>query len=326
MKKHRFLALTLLFTVSGCASISETFDVGEFHTQEFTDNYYRIIPAKYKQESRYTTVKHDINDFVTSFSYPTSSSAFDSMILSDIENNDMTLQEAVDLYGNEAARNLKLENFTSQTAFENAQKEAMKTSSNASWFHYANNNALAKGDFGPGVNDAFKKGIFSKLTDALILCDGTGSLVRIQIDENGMGQEFSHELIDYRNFVISLRGATNIDYAKEGIIRSENSKAKVEVEISFYIEKSTTSQAFKHSLNYTIDQLESDNNALVTISHFDLTKALPPATLKRVSGLSVNYKLLEHQYLKKDGVVNEEAEEEFAIMLYEIMLPHSSWR
>ena len=91
------------------------------------------------------------------------------------------------------------------------------------------NNNLSVSAGNEKVKSSFKKGYFSKLTDGLILCDGTGSLVRMQIDENGIGQVFDHELIYYRNFILSARGGTDVDYTGMERVRT----AKVEFNISF---------------------------------------------------------------------------------------------
>ncbi|HOH95388.1 MAG TPA: hypothetical protein PK612_04440, partial [Bacilli bacterium] len=63
-----------------------------------------------------------------------------------------------------------------------------------------------------------------------------------------------------------------------------------------------------------------------SIISFDLREVLGAETLKRVNGLMISYELLEHEFLKPGGVLDTSLNEEFALMLYEVMLPYSSWR
>lgn len=42
--------------------------------------------------------------------------------------------------------------------------------------------------------------------------------------------------------------------------------------------------------------------------------------------MTINYELLDHDYLMPGGVKNDTTDYEFALMLYEVMFPYSVWR
>lgn len=326
MKKIKYgLLLVGLLTITGCAAVNETFDVNQFHTQEFKENYYHFIPEKYLNDEQYTETIYDLTDKVI-LSTPYES-AYNNIILSDITSQNITLQQAVELYGDENVKKIKVEDYAGNEAgYVLAVNEALADPMNieASWFNYARHNSLTAKYLGESVSKSFKQGIFSKLTDTLIVCNGSGPLVRIQIDEKGMGQIFDHELIDYQNFIISARGGTNVNYSELGIpfVRY----AKVKMNISFFIEKSTTSPALKHTISYVVPEMNVDNNSITTVMKMDLSALLPASALKRVSGMTISYELLEHDYLMPGGVKDSSLDYEFSMMLYEVMFPYSSWR
>lgn len=322
LNKRLGLLLVAVATLSGCQAVSETFDKNIFHTQDFLDNYYRIIPERYKRDN-YEVITYEVSDKVllssTYISYKPVS-AFEPIILDDIENNRITLQKVVEKYGDDDVKNIKRSSYSSDEEYTSAIIEAMRVSKNVTWREYATENSLT-GSSNPVINESFKKGIFSKLTDAIIVCDGSGSLVRMQIDEAGMGQVFAHELINYNNLVLIARGGTNIVH--QGVrIKS----SKIEFNVSFYIEKSTTNAAQKHEFKYVIDDFGVDNNSETNVMKINLNE-IAGDKLKRASGITISYKLLEHDILMPGGnppIVP--SDDVFAVMLYEFMLPFSSWR
>lgn len=331
MKANKILLLLGMVTLlTGCTLVGETYEQGEFHTQDFSLNYYRNMPARFLSGD-YIEEVYTITDQVNLAQPFTNAFTLDAMV-SDVAAEDITLDETIELYGNDSAKAINKADYTLPSgelseAYYAAVTEALSKSANATWYNYAKHNNLSVSGGNESVKSSFKKGYFSKLTDGLILCDGTGSLVRMQIDENGIGQVFDHELISYRNFVISARGGTDVDYSQIDGVSTVRS-AKVEFNISFYIEKSTTpnSKGKKITLNYVVDKLQTDDSGTTSVMSFDLTKVLPAAdTLKRVSGMSIDYKLLSHDYLMPGGVKDEAVDGEFALMLYEVMLPFSSW-
>lgn len=327
MKPNKLIPLFGVVSIlTGCTLVGETYEAGEFHTQDFSQNYYRNVPARFLNGD-YVEVVYDLNGKVNT-AQPFDNAYIDIM-LGDIYNQDVTIDETIALYGNDTAKKINKNDYLLPSGelsvnYFNTVSEELNKSGSAYWYDYARHNNLSVSAGNDKIKDSFKKGYFSKLTDGLIRCDGTGPLVRMQLDENGVGQVFDHELISYRNFILSARGGTNIDYLPSKRITT----AKVEFNISFYIEKSTTpnSKGKKITLNYIIDELQTDDSGTTTVMYFNLMEVLPAEILKRVSGMSIDYKLLSHAYLMPGGVKDESVDGEFALMLYEVMLPFSSWR
>ncbi|OQC10530.1 MAG: hypothetical protein BWX74_00603 [Tenericutes bacterium ADurb.Bin087] len=326
MKKSKWMALLIsALTLTGCKAVTETFEKGSFNTQVFSENYYTKIPERYVT-GNYNETIYDISERIR-INQPLDN-AFDGAIRHDLISQNLSLAEAIELYGDAATKALKKEDYPSEIEYMEAIFNGLSSAQNdyASWINYATNNNLVKGRYSKAIQESFKRGVFSKLTDGIIKCDGSGPKVRMQINEQGMGQTFEHELISYDQFVLSARGGTSVDYGKYGVARV--TKAKVKVNISFFIEKSTTNIASKHTVTFVVPEMHSDNEAIIftSIISFNLREVIGAETLKRVNGIMINYELLEHDFLKPGGVLNETVDEEFALMLYEIMLPYSSWR
>lgn len=324
MKHKRFIFLfAALFALSGCQAVSETFDRNDFHSNDFSANYYTDIPARYIN-NEYDEKEPRIADFYND--HGTFSNIYEPLIKSDINANVLSLSDAVKFYGDENAKTL-----LNEGKDESLIEEALKTSPKATIIEYAKHNNLStqqsKSD---QVSESFRRGVFSKLTDGNVWCGGLGTKSRMQINEKGIGQVFAHELIAYRNLIISLRGGTNIDYEELRIPRV--SSAKINLHISFYIEKSSTHNATKYTLTIPINDLQVDNNMLTNNISLNLfSYFIDPAAgieamhlLKRVSGITISFDLVEHAIIKPIGEEKND-EHEFAVMLYEIMLPYSTW-
>ena len=81
----------------------------------------------------------------------------------------------------------------------------MKDPAAAGYGYGPSNNLIA-------VDDAFARGFLSRLYDGRIHCDGiTYAQTRVQIDGSGYGTLFPKEMMSYRYFALSLRGADETD-------------------------------------------------------------------------------------------------------------------
>lgn len=320
MKRNKLILLVGLFALTGCNAVREVFDQGEFHTNEFLDNYYSHIPTKYR-DGLYNETVLEISDKVL---FSTPFARIDNMLLEDIKRGYLDVETAAKTFGDETVKNIKRSDYNSETSYFDALLTGLNHSRNVTWYEYAKYNSLSTTNFGnPKINDSFKRGVFSKLTDTLILCDGSGSLVRMQVAESGMGEQFDYELTRYNNLVFTARGGTNVDYAAIGETRV--TRAKVRFNLSFYIEESSTKQKSKYTLSFVAPELHVDDNSITSVMKIDLATLFPNNELSRVNGMTLNYELLEHDFIKPlGGEVNEDYE--FAMMLYEVMLPYSLWQ
>jgi len=319
-----FIALML---TSCKGAVNEVYGLGEFHTQEFLDNYFRTFPDALKA-SKYTgnetTFTLNASQFTQARAYQ---NAYNDAIMKDLGKGLITLDDLVEDYGDDSVIAIKMSDYPSETAYLNALMAAMNTSSKTSWINYADVNKLTAQNYGnEAINDSFKKGMFSKLTEGLLACDGSGPLVRMQIDEAGFGKQFDFELVDYHVLTLALRGGSNIPYHELGVSRIPT--AKIKLNVSFYVEESASNAARKVSFTFPIDDLRTDDNAQTNIIQLyfeDVMNEEEFALLKRTNALSISYELLEHDLIKPEGVDNPANDYAFAVMMYEIMLPYSNW-
>ncbi|HZJ89315.1 MAG TPA: hypothetical protein VFD05_01345 [Bacilli bacterium] len=326
-KKRLITLMTILFTLTGCKAVQETFDRNAFHSNDFSGNYYSSMPARY-QENNY--LEKGPNFPPAYAEYSPFQNVYDEIISRDVDSKRISFADAVKMYGNNLAQELQKDG-----APKAEVEEELRKSENATFYKYAKLNSLSDAAYlDESVRESFKRGVFSKLTDGDVTCRGDGALSRVQITEAGFGKTFDHELISYRHLYISLRGGTDISNEalyELGIPRP--TRAKIILNVDFYIEKSTTNVATKYRLALPIDNLYVDNNALVNIISVDLSYLfiilddtdVPKNGLTRTSGIAFSFELVEHDVIKPLGEAKND-DYQFAVMLYEVMLPNSSWR
>lgn len=310
------------------AAVAEVYDRGEFHTQDFENNYFTTFPETLKSN------KYDINHTMISLNNLQFSQsrvyqkAYNQAIMKDLQKGYLTLAELIANYGDDNVKAIKEADYPpGDIQYINAITQAMEQSTKTSWNDYSRVNSLAAQEYGnTAINDFFKKGMFSKMTDGLLACDGSGPLVRMQINEQGFAKQFDYELIDYKVLTLSLRGGTNIPYHEISTPRIPT--ANINLTVSFYVEESVSNQARKVSFVFPIEDLRTDDNAQTNIIHLyfaDVMTAEQLALIKRANAMSVSYELVEHDLIKPDGIDNPLNDYEFAVMMYEIMLPYSTW-
>ncbi len=324
----RLLVLPLLgLMLTSCQSaVEEVYEVGEFHTQEFLDNYFKEFPQdlksdKYQDNHQVFTLSP--SDFSQGRVYE---KAYNDAIMKDLNHGLISFDQLIDYFGDDDVKAIKESDYPSDTAYLNALTTAMGNSTKTLWTDYARvNNLVDQPHANPAISEYFKRGLFSKMTDGLLACDGSGPLVRTQIDEQGFGKKFDYELVDYEALTLSLRGGTNIPYHTMDVSRVPS--AKINLTVSFYIEESASNDARQVSFVFPIDDLRTDDNAQTNVIHlyFDEVMTTEELTLlKRTNAMSVSFELVEHDLLKPGGIDSGE-DYEFAVMMYEIMLPYSKW-
>ena len=75
---------------------------------------------------------------------------------------------------------------------------------------------------------------------------------------------------------------------------------------------------------FPIEDLRTDDNAQTNIIQLyfeDVMSEEELPLLKRANAMSVSYELLDHEMIRPGGVDNPENDYEFAVMMYEVMLP-----
>lgn len=171
------------------------------------------------------------------------------------------------------------------------------------------------------VDESFKYGYLSKLYDGEMFCNGRFQLSRVQVDEDGFATLFNKEIYTYDYFAMNFKCAANFD--DNTPIGSHSSH--IELTISFYI---------RNGINFievpiVIDTDDIPTNAVETNSPrtyifltFDLhNSSFRNIDFTRLCGYSISYEYISDEVLDN----NKDKESEYALMLYEVLFPNSTW-
>jgi hypothetical protein len=169
------------------------------------------------------------------------------------------------------------------------------------------------------IDDSFADGFLSRLYDGRLKCDGYYANSRVQLKESGYATLFSKELTSYNYFAMSFRGGTDYDHSG-----NETHYSQLDVTITFYVYDSSNDLYTPYVFNLLdMDDVFTDSggsNVVLKGFYFDTVLGENADILKRTSAMSITYHV-DSCYAWDLG--NEEAN--FAMMLYEILLPGSTW-
>lgn len=174
--------------------------------------------------------------------------------------------------------------------------------------------------------DKFSYGYLSKLYDGRLRCDGLTTRSRVQINKTGYGTFFPKEYRGSESFAFALRGGTTINYATEQArIRS----AKIDATFKFYIRQEGTNIYDRVDLVFNNLQISSDNGGNTTFVEVPFTES----TVEKLYGAdAMSFEFVLSDLTQYDGYNitddfndPDKEKEHFSVMLYEILLPGSSW-
>lgn len=176
------------------------------------------------------------------------------------------------------------------------------------------------------IDDAFARGFLSRLYDGRVHCDGiTYAQTRVQIDGSGYGALFPKEMMSYRYFALSLRGAD----------QSENHgfDMNVNVNVTFYVYDYNQSLYVPYLFQMRNFPIMTNSGGRSTIIGFYFSGVMGAdvTLLRRASAMSVTFELGDEpvagDYANYTIDRNDQTEgkEHFALMLYEVLLPKSTW-
>lgn len=185
------------------------------------------------------------------------------------------------------------------------------------------------------TNQSFSYGYLSKLYDGRVRCEGKYQLSRVQLDKHGYATFFPKQLVDYSYLGISLRGATDFD--NSGPVDSPyQGEVVIDLHVSFYIANPNSEKYKKVTFNFIDAAIPCDNSGSTYLITLYLTNenAIDGEThrsyrydLFDATAMSMSYEL---KTFKAGYDVSDDADEEkdhhFAVMLYEVLMPNSSWQ
>lgn len=191
------------------------------------------------------------------------------------------------------------------------------------------------------IDKSFANGYLSKLYDGRVRCDGYYQLSRVQLTESGYSSFFPKELVSAKYFGMSLFNKTtaNANTAYRGCYLN------MDLTISFYQHTSVNNQYNKYTVKInSIDiPINTGGSASLLLFYFeDIFGSDYSSKLEGVTAMSFSYK--KNSILAKDEVSQKELISDLekygepstnkdeksithsAMMLYEVLLPDSSWR
>lgn len=163
------------------------------------------------------------------------------------------------------------------------------------------------------IDNSFAYGYLSKLYDGRISCGGLYQKSRVQLDKTGYATFFPKQLKSASVFYMALRGGTTCE-------KPLRANLIVDYEVTFYIHI-TNSDAYDKVV-YKLNDVQTitDFGGDTRLYSFSLTESIKDAV-----AMSITYSLKDTSHPEITDDYKDEEKEHFAIMLYEILLPNSTW-
>jgi hypothetical protein len=287
-KKAAFaLLFTFAFVLTGCMNdVAELYEGHAYDTGVFSENYYSIWNDSLKNSVAPVAKTYDV----------TAANSFQ------IEQD----SDFAQLWSPDGFADGKAEPYYSY--FADTPHE------DAGYGYGPSNNLIA-------VDDAFARGFLSRLYDGRIHCDGiTYAQTRVQIDGSGYGTLFPKEMMSYRYFALSLRGAdesSNYDFAMD-----------VNINLTFYVYNHDSALYVPYLFQMKNFPIMTNSGGRTTIIGFYFAGVMGADVnlIRRASGMSITFSLEgDYEDYTIDREDTTEGKEHFALMLYEVLLPKSTW-
>lgn len=183
---------------------------------------------------------------------------------------------------------------------------------------YGRHNNLSK------INEAFAYGYISKLYDGRVRCESLYQKSRVQIDKHGYATFFPKQLTSYKYFAFSLRGGTDF----ENPLRKD---VYINVHVNFFKPIINSNKYDLVTFNFNNVVIPCDKGGNTNLVSLYLTETILGETIYKYSSLegttamSFSFELVtEIDTLSDDK--DAETDHHFAVMLYEVLLPKSTWR
>jgi hypothetical protein len=180
------------------------------------------------------------------------------------------------------------------------------------------------------IDSSFSYGILSKLYNGQIRCDAWNSYAYLELDETGYGAMFPKELTSSKYFGMVVRGGSN---TPDGTGRLTD----FNITVNFYKHPYTTNVYEKYSFTFPLVRLETNISAEFTalVGFYWSDFGFDP---KGIVGMSMTYSVpTDGDFVSATDPAAARAEYPtysnmgethdyyICLMLYEIMLPDSTW-
>lgn len=180
------------------------------------------------------------------------------------------------------------------------------------------------------IDTSFAYGYLSKLYDGRVRCEGKYQLSRVQLDKTGYSTFFPKRLENFKYFAFSLRGAT--DYYVDNKPSPLTKDCRLDIHINFY--KHIANSSEYNVVNFNLQNVAipcdagGDTDLIVVYLADDINeKERQPIydDLTDTVAMSFTFELkTTNPELSDDS--KADSPYHFAVMLYEVLFPKSSWR
>ncbi len=196
------------------------------------------------------------------------------------------------------------------------------------------------------VDDSFNYGYQSKLFDGQMVCGGQNGrpeyayqLGRVQINRNGFSIRFSKESTDLHYFALNFKASTDNTkkcYPVDGTTLATTDtqlfhNSKINLTITLYNKTLNGIEGYPFSLDVEFDNKHTNDGHYYTFIAFDLEDY----ELSRLVGVSLEFTVLEDALISyNEGKTYIEGGEtknvdltidDYALFLYELFFPYTSW-
>ncbi len=171
------------------------------------------------------------------------------------------------------------------------------------------------------IDPVFLNGYLSKLYDGRVWCEGYYAKSRVQLDEDGFSTIFMKELIDFNLFALCARGGTDCE-------RSFTQMPTINFTLTLYNYDYNLNQYNAYVFNSGDFQLVTNAGGDTQLISFYFDEILSPsqlANLTRIKGMELTYQLVSSEYEDLTSDMNNQNKAHFALMLYEVLIPDSTW-
>ena len=299
MRKTKYLFLLPLVVITSCGySTSYLVEGNKYVSSVFKENYYTHWDDELKS-ARKKEVKDVTNDaYIYDYSYFEGSTLYNFGV---IDPNYFDKDPGVDEYGND---------FKMISA-----------------------------------DDSFRYGYQSKLFDGQMVCGAQNArpefayqMGRVQIKESGFSARFSKESDELQYFALQFKASTDNTreyYLVNGdVYKKQNDvdlfhNSEIKLTVTLYLKDGQDIVAYPFNIDVELDNKTTNNGHQYTFVAFDLTRYKTDSfSFTRVVGVSLNYQVISDDlidYNKDVKGVEDISYDDYALFLYEMFMPYTSW-
>ncbi|MCQ3034767.1 MAG: hypothetical protein MJ248_00865 [Bacilli bacterium] len=174
------------------------------------------------------------------------------------------------------------------------------------------------------IDKSFAYGYLSKLYDGRIQCDGYYQRSRVQMNDKGYGTSFPKQLENAKYIALAMRGGTTCS-------RNFSQPVTLTLNFSLYSYDFNTKTYTQHLYQMSHCPVITNSSGHTELVSFYFNEDKGIHLPSNVTAMSLTYSIENSEYDNLTNNVdeykqNKEDKSLFALMLYEVLIPDSTWR